>query len=91
MKPKGGDFMKQIELSHLASKVSKDILEKNRDQIAERIKSALKANEKDSKLSQSDAIAAAMVISLTLVPELSAAITARMLVELGLVDLEEAE
>lgn len=83
--------MKQSELSHLAAKVSKDILDKNKDHVADRIKSALKASEKDTRISQSDAIAAAMVISLTLVPELSAAITARMLVELGLVDLEEAE
>ena len=83
--------MKEHELMQLVSRVSKDVLGKNMDQIAERIKSSLKASEKDSKLSTNDAIAAAMVVSLTLVPELSAAITAKILVELGLVNLEDAE
>ena len=83
--------MNRNELTELTSKISRDVLDKNKDQIAERIRNALHAKSKDDRISPNDALVAAIGISLTLVPEISAAITARMLIELGLVEVEDTE
>ena len=82
--------MKKDELYEMANEICREVLEKNKDVIGERISSALSHNsDSDGKIAAHDAAGALSAVSLTLGPELSAVITAKMLVKLGLVTLED--
>ena len=82
--------MTKDELYNMAARISHDVVEKNNDLINSQI-DAMMTREDGSRLSITDAVAAAAAMSITLAPDISAAVTARMLVELGLVSLEDAE
>ena len=88
---KGGGVMKYDELVQLATNTSREVVEKNKEIINEEIKNFFSSNENGATLSLYDALSKAMVLSLVLVPEISAVVTAKMLVQLGLVEVEDAE
>lgn len=82
--------MKKDELYDMANEICREVIEKNKHVIEERLTSALSRNtDSNGKISAHDAAGALSVVSLTLGPELSAVITAKMLVKLGLVTLED--
>ena len=82
--------MTKDELYNMAARISRDVVEKNKDLINSQI-NAMMTREDGSRLSVTEAVAAVGAMSITLAPDISAAVTARMLVELGLVSLEDAE
>lgn len=83
--------MKKSELYEMASAITIDVLKRNKDLTNERVREMFIRPEEDERLSINDTIGRAIVLALTLAPEISAAITAAMLVELGLVTLEDDE
>ena len=91
IKPKGGDSIKYDELLQMATKTSRDVIEKNKEVINDEVKRMLGSKDDGEKISLQDALSKAMVLSLVLVPEISAVVTAKMLVQLGLIDVEDAE
>lgn len=91
IKPKGGDSMKYEELFQLATETSKDVLQKNKEYIQGEIKRMFGSDEGGTKISLQDGLSNAVALSLILVPEISAVVTAKMLVQLGLIDVEDAE
>ena len=82
--------MTKDELYNMAARISRDVVEKNKDLINSQL-NAMMTHEDGSRLSITEAVAAVGALSVTLAPDISAAVTARMLVELGLVSLEDAE
>lgn len=83
--------MKKAELFEMAAKTCADVQRRNSELTNEKIRKLFVNEDEDSKISLDEAISKAMVLSLTLVPEISAAVTAELLVRLGLVELEDAE
>jgi len=77
------------DLYKLASETSRKVVENNLDLIREQIRSATH-NEDGSAVSLKDLASVVAALSITLAPDISAAVTASMLVELGLVSLEDA-
>ena len=49
------------------------------------------SSEEDTAISLVDAVGRAVALTITLAPDLSAAITAQMLIDLGLVEIEDDE
>lgn len=84
--------MKKDELYKLATDTCYEVLEKNKDVIDERIRSSLqRCSDGNGKVSAHDAAAALSTVNTTLCPEISAIVTAKLLVKLGLVVLEDGE
>ncbi|MBE6943833.1 MAG: hypothetical protein E7453_06185 [Ruminococcaceae bacterium] len=81
--------MTKEDLYKLASETSRKVVENNLDLIREQIRSATH-NEDGSAVSLKDLASVVAALSITLAPDISAAVTASMLVELGLVSLEDA-
>lgn len=83
--------MKKSELEHMISGICHDVLLKNQDMVNSRVKAVFQAKDGNSTISTNQAIGSATALCLTLGTELSAAITGRILVDLGLVALESEE
>jgi len=83
--------MTKQELVRLAEKVSHEVIAANMDTINERIHAIFDADEESTTLPLTEAIARGTALSLTLAPEISAAVTAKMLISLGLVEIEDSE
>lgn len=83
--------MTRTELNSLIDEAVKETLELNREAIDEHIRETFNADKENSHMLIGGAIAKSTSLSLTLVPSLSGAITARLLVKLGLVSLEDDE
>lgn len=83
--------MKKDELSEIIDSVTRQVIEKNKANIEQQVRHAYKADTEDGKIGVMDAVIRSTGLCLTLLPSLSAAITARMLVTLGLIDLEDDE
>ena len=83
--------MKKAELFEMAAETCRDILKRNTDVTSERIHNMFYSENGGTNISFNDAIGKATALSLTLVPEISAAVTAELLVRLGLVKLEDTE
>ena len=81
--------MKEAELNKIIEEVAKEVMEKNKGAIDEDIRRMFKTDSEDGKIDAMDAVVRSTALCLTLLPSLSAAITARMLVSLGLVTLED--
>ena len=81
--------MTKEDLYKLASETSRKVVENNLDLVREQIRSATH-NEDGSAVSLKDLASVVAALSITLAPDISAAVTASMLVELGLVSLEDA-
>ena len=82
--------MTKDELYNMAARISREVVEKNKDLINSQL-NAMMTHEDSLRLSITEAVAAVGALSVTLAPDISAAVTARTLVELGLVSLEDAE
>lgn len=83
--------MKKAELFELAATTCFDVTKRNSDLTNQAVHELFSKGDEGAKLSIDEAIAKATVLSLTLVPEISAAVTAELLVRLGLVELEDTE
>lgn len=83
--------MKKSEFNCLIDKIYRDVLSEKQDLIKNRVSEIFQPKDGNSIISTNQAIASATALSLTLATELSATITKRMLVELGLVALETEE
>lgn len=85
--------MTREELFRLAAECSRETALKNRDLIDAKVQEAFCPNPESPMISHSNAIAQATGLALTLAPDLAAATTMRILIELGLVtpDPEAAE
>ena len=84
--------MKKDELYQLATDTCYEVIEKNKDTIDERIHSSLKRfSDENGNVSAHNAAAALSTVNTTLCPEISAIVTAKLLVKLGLVVLEDDE
>ena len=84
--------MKKAELYKLATETSSEVIEKNMDEINRRTRLVIdKVSNEDGKVSAHDAATALAGLNIALCPELSAVITAKMLVKLGLIVLEDDE
>lgn len=82
--------MNKSELTKLASDVAHDVLKIKVDYINNQVSSAIKDVSTNGIVSNSDAIVALTSLCMTMTPELSAAVTAEMLVRLGLVTVEDS-
>lgn len=83
--------MTKAELNHIATNACKDVLTRNQELIRERIKNSLAEHSHNNMISANDAATAAMGLSLTLIPELSAVVTAQIIADLGLIQIDNAE
>lgn len=83
--------MKKSELFQKAAQISIDVLQRNQDLIDERVNKTFSSSEEDTAISLVDAVGRAVALTITLAPDLSAAITAQMLIDLGLVEIEDDE
>lgn len=83
--------MKKSELNKIIDEATKKVMEKNKEYIEERISHMFKTDSEDGKINVMDAVVRSTALSVTLIPDLAAAITAHMLVDLGLVNLEDDE
>lgn len=81
--------MTKDELYRMASNVSREVIAANQDMIDTTVKEMFKPYDGRASLSPSEAFAAAAVVATRTAPEISAAITARMLIDLGLVAVED--
>lgn len=82
--------MTKDEMLQVARTACFDVLDRNRDLIDERVKEAFCRKGSDNKILLTDALSSATGLCLSFIPELSAVVTAEMLVALGLVSLEDA-
>lgn len=80
--------MTRDELYQMASKVSQEVISANQDTIDTTVKEMFAPYSGKSGLTLPEAIAAATVVATRMAPEISANITARMLIDLGLVSVE---
>ena len=80
--------MTKDELYQMAFNISREVVEKNKDLINSQI-NAMMTREDGSRLSITEAVASVGALSITLAPDISAAVTARMLIDLGLVSVED--
>lgn len=83
--------MKKSELFEMASAACLDVLKRNQDLTNQRVKEMFSGGDENKKLSLDEAISKATALSLILAPEISAAVTAELLVRLGVVEIEDAE
>lgn len=83
--------MLKSELDKIIDAATSKVLEKNKENIDTQIRRMFKSDSEDGKISTMDAVVRSTALCLTLLPNLSAAITARMLIDLGLVTLEDYE
>lgn len=83
--------MKKDELFQMASSISHEVTKRNQDLINERVRDMFVRPDEDGMLNINEVIGRAIVLTLNLAPEIAAATTAQMLVELGLVTLEDDE
>lgn len=83
--------MKKSDLEKMVSSICRDVMMKNQDMINNRVREVFKSEDGNSTISTNQAIGSATALCLTLGKELSAAITGRILVDLGLVALEAEE
>lgn len=83
--------MKKSELDNLAAKTALEVIKNNQERINKSIRESFEECSHNSKISATDAVVASTALCVTLTPELSAEITATMLVKLGLVVLEDGE
>ena len=79
--------MTRTELYKMAEETSRKVVEENMESIMKHIHSVTH-NEDGSKLPLKDFPSAVAALSITVAPDISAAVTARMLVDLGLVTLD---
>lgn len=80
--------MTKDELYQMAAETSRKVVEANRDLIDAQIHDMLH-NDDGSKLPLKDIPSVLAALSVTIAPDISAAVTAQMLVDLGLVTLED--
>ena len=83
--------MKKSELTKMISATIDDVMKKNKDIITEEVRDAFKTGDDGGHIPLEEAIAHSTSLCLSLAPKLSVAITARLLVNLGLVTLEDDE
>lgn len=81
--------MLKSELNEIIDAATSKVLEKNKENIESDIRRMFKSDSEDEKISAIDAAIRGTALCLTLLPSLSAAITARLLIDLGLVTLED--
>lgn len=79
--------MTKDELYQMAAETSRKVVEANMELIQEQIHN-MTHNEDGSKLPLKDIPSVLAALSVTIAPDISAAVTAQMLVDLGLVTLE---
>ena len=83
--------MTKAELNKVVSDAVSEVMKKNADVIQNQIRSAFVSKEENGQISAMDAATCGTALCLSLLPGISAAVTARILVDLGLVPLEGDE
>lgn len=81
--------MTRTELNALVEKAATETFEKSQDAIYGHLRSTLCAGCNEGEELLDNSIAPIVALLLTLVPSLSAAVTARLLEDLGLVSVED--
>lgn len=83
--------MTQNELIDLATTVCLRILDENKDLVRKRIMETFSASDDKSPISLEDAMMRSTALALTLAPELSARVTAQLLIDLGIIQVDNCD
>lgn len=81
--------MTKNELAKLAQDTARNVLSQNADTLAKEISQRFNANAEDSRIELHDALGRIVNLMLGVIPEISATVTAQMLVDLDLVSLDD--
>ncbi len=81
--------MTKDQLFQMAAQTSRKVVERNMDLINEQIRD-MSHKEDGSKISLQELPSVLAALTITIAPDISAAVTAQMLVDLGLVTLDDA-
>lgn len=82
--------MNKAKLYEMASDISMQVVAENQSELLDQVK-ALTTKADGGKLSISEMLNAAVAASMTIAPDISAKVTVRLLLELGLISAEETD